>query len=315
MPIYDFIALDFETANESFNSACSIGIAAVLNGEIKDTFYSLINPNCSFDPKNIEINGISQSDVSSAPEFYAVWKDISKYFGQCAVLAHNAQFDMSVLKCSHPFPDSIPDFKYIDTISLCKEFVPGEKNLAHCAEHFCIDMGNHHNALDDAITCAKLAICCIENSEFNNLGALCFAMPNVKIHNFSDLTPKKFTSFKHQKQLPYSRIKPADIKVTVENIDPTGPLCGKSVVFTGELSMERSQAMQLAVNAGGIVKTSVSKKTDYLVVGKQDLQLVGEDGMSTKEEKAYALNSSGSANIKIIDEATFLQLVEKLEGT
>lgn len=313
MPIYDFIALDFETANGDFNSACSIGIAAVLNGVIQDTFYSLINPNCDFDPRNTEIHGISASDVSVAPDFSTVWGKISPFFGQCAVLAHNAQFDMSVLKSSHPWPESIPDFKYIDTVALCKEFVPGQKNLANCAEHFCINMGSHHNALDDAITCAKLAICCIEHSGFGNLGALCFALPNVKIHNFSDLTPGKSPFYSHSKRIPSSRVKPADLKVTVENINPNNPLYGKSLVFTGELSIERSQAMQLAINAGGVVKTSVSKKTDYLVVGKQDLQLVGTDGMSTKEEKAYALNNSGSADIKIIDEATFLQLIEQSE--
>ena len=154
----------------------------------------------------------------------------------------------------------------------------------------------------------------MEHSGFNNIGALCFATPNVTIHNFSDLNPGNSLSFKHQKQIPFSRIKPTEIKVTVENIDSNNPLYGKSVVFTGELSMDRSQAMQLAVNAGASVKTSVSRKTDYLIVGKQDLQLVGEDGMSTKEEKAHALNNAGSANVKIIDEATFLQLVEKEEN-
>ena len=313
MPIYDFIALDFETANGDFNSACSVGIAAVLDGVIQDTFYSLINPNCNFDPKNTEIHGISASDVSGAPDFSAVWKKISPFFGECAVLAHNAQFDMSVLKSSHPWPESIPDFKYIDTVALCKDFVPGPKNLTHCAEYFCINMGSHHNALDDAMTCAKLAICCIEHSEFGNLGALCFALPNVKIHNFSDLTLRNSPFSNHAKRIPFAYVRPADIKATVENINPNNPLYGKSLVFTGELSIERSQAMQLAINAGGVVKTSVSKKTDYLVVGKQDLQLVGSDGMSTKEEKAYALNNSGSANIKIIDETAFLKLINQLE--
>ena len=72
--------------------------------------------------------------------------------------------------------------------------------------------------------------------------------------------------------------------------------------------MSRAEAMQIAVNSGAVVKTSVSRKTDYLVVGKQDLTLVGDDGRSTKEEKAYALNADGKAVIQIIDEAEFLRL-------
>ena len=67
--------------------------------------------------------------------------------------------------------------------------------------------------------------------------------------------------------------------------------------------------MQLAVNCGAIVKSSVSKKTDYLVVGKQDKALVGDDGMSSKEEKAHELNKSGKANIIFINEDQFFQLI------
>jgi DNA polymerase-3 subunit epsilon len=66
--------------------------------------------------------------------------------------------------------------------------------------------------------------------------------------------------------------------------------------------------MQKIVNVGGIVKSSVSSKTDYLVVGKQDKALVGDDGLSSKEEKAYELISSGSS-IKILNEEQFSLLL------
>ena len=69
--------------------------------------------------------------------------------------------------------------------------------------------------------------------------------------------------------------------------------------------------MQMAVDAGAILKTTVSSKTGYLVVGKQDITIVGMDGMSSKEEKAHELNNSGKAHIQIIDEQEFLQLVKK----
>ena len=84
-------------------------------------------------------------------------------------------------------------------------------------------------------------------------------------------------------------------------------------MFTGELHISRAEAMQLAVDVGAKVTSSVSKKTDYVVVGKQDLALVGEDGMSTKEERAHALNSEGVANIQIIGEAEFLALIHQGE--
>ena len=39
----DFAAIDFETANNQRSSVCSVGVVVVRNGEIADTFYSLIN--------------------------------------------------------------------------------------------------------------------------------------------------------------------------------------------------------------------------------------------------------------------------------
>ena len=40
----DFAAIDFETANNQRSSVCSVGLVIVRDGEITDTFYSLINP-------------------------------------------------------------------------------------------------------------------------------------------------------------------------------------------------------------------------------------------------------------------------------
>ncbi len=50
----------------------------------------------------------------------------------------------------------------------------------------------------------------------------------------------------------------------------TTPLSGKKLVITGTLTtMGRTQAVQLVINAGGRVADSVSKETDYLVVGEK----------------------------------------------
>lgn len=308
---YDFIAIDFETANQQYDSACSIGIAAVSDLKIVDTYYSLIQPIGDFLESNTAVHGITRDDVKDAPLFFEIWPDISHFFGKYAVLAHNALFDMSVLKQSRPWMYDEPEFKYIDTISLCKGVVPGKKDLGHCAECLNIPLNQHHNALDDAIACAEIAIECIRLSGAKNLGALCFALPNVKIHSFSSLNPQKSANFHEPKPKKPTYIRPADIKQTVDCVDPTGCLYGKSIVFTGELTIGRAEAMQIAVNAGAIVRSSVSKKTNFLVVGVQDKQLVGEDGLSSKEEKAYELNSAGTAHIEIIDEQTFLDFANR----
>ena len=40
----DFAALDFETANGERTSVCSVGVVVVRDGQVADTFYSLIQP-------------------------------------------------------------------------------------------------------------------------------------------------------------------------------------------------------------------------------------------------------------------------------
>lgn len=42
--IRDFIAIDFETANQQPSSVCSVGVVMVCNGQVADSFYGLIQP-------------------------------------------------------------------------------------------------------------------------------------------------------------------------------------------------------------------------------------------------------------------------------
>ncbi len=58
-----------------------------------------------------------------------------------------------------------------------------------------------------------------------------------------------------------------------------GPLAGTRIVFTGELSIPRGAAEAQAAALGFQCGTSMSSKTGILVVGEQDLSLVGHDGI------------------------------------
>jgi len=66
--------------------------------------------------------------------------------------------------------------------------------------------------------------------------------------------------------------------------------------------------MQKVVDVGGILKSGVSRATNYVVGGLQDKSIVGSDGLSTKEEKALALIEAGHP-IEIISEDEFLKLL------
>lgn len=307
----DFVALDFETATNRLDSACSVGIAVVENLRIAETFYSLIQPpDNQYLDANSKIHGITPSDTVNSDPAFIVLRVLLPYFNAgVPVIAHNASFDMSVLHQSLGYHANGIDFKYIDTMEMIKPYSPPKRGLADCASYFGIDMGCHHNALDDAVTCALVAIACVNSSRFDRFSDYCLYVPDVKIKQYAHLDPMTTFSRGSTHKRPFETIRPSDICPTCHEIDSTGPLYGKTIVFTGELSISRTEAAQLAVNAGAILKSGVSRKTDYLVVGTQDMTLVGADGLSTKEERAYTLNDQGKANIKIIKERVFFDLL------
>lgn len=307
---YDFIAIDFETANNNMNSACSLGIIAVTDLEIVSSEYFLIKPPTDhFRHENVDIHGITFEDVKNCGCFPEVYPSLRQYIDNAQyVLAHNAQFDMTVLhEALKTYQLEMPDFTYMDTISISSKMRSGCGNsLVDCANYFNIPIANHHNALEDATVCAKIAIESVNRSRYKDF--------STYIRSYSSIHKRQFCDLKSHKQMKggrrFNNVKISELTADAPCTNTDNPFYGKNCVLTGELeSFSRRDAMQKIINAGGIVKSGVSKRTDYLIVGKQDKALVGEDGLSTKEEKAYKLIQEGNP-IKIISEDEFLELLQ-----
>ena len=66
----NFAAIDFETANEQRTSVCSVGVVIVRNGEIADSYYSLIRPEPEYYTYwNTRVHGLTLADTSRSPVF------------------------------------------------------------------------------------------------------------------------------------------------------------------------------------------------------------------------------------------------------
>lgn len=85
-------------------------------------------------------------------------------------------------------------------------------------------------------------------------------------------------------------------------------LKGKKFCFTGVLSIPRQDAMQAVVERSGQIMKTAGKTLNYLVVGDQSKDIVGESGHSSKERKAIEHNKNG-AHIMIIHESDFWELL------
>jgi len=309
---FDFIAIDFEIANYNLNSACALGIAAVRNFKIVETEYFLIcPPSRFFDSKCVAVHGITYEDVKSSPKFPEVWAQIKSYFEGNYVIAHNAKFDMSVLKnCLFEYGLDFPDFRYFCSISIsAKTCTNAGKSLKERTKYFGIELNNHHNALCDAKACAQIVIETVKRCGKKSFENFIYIYQDIEPVEFKDLKPQiSFNGFNRYKR--FESISVSEIAATTETFDKMHPFFEKNLVFTGELNtMSRRTAMQKAVNAGAILKSDVSKNTDFLVVGTQDKSIVGDDGLSGKEKKAYKLIDDGY-DIKIINEEEFLRLLK-----
>ncbi|MEI2396989.1 TerD family protein [Paenibacillus phytohabitans] len=156
----DFTAIDFETANSSRSSACALGLVQVRNGVVTAEYDWLIDPRQRFDGMNIAIHGITPSMVKGKPTFAELWPTIEPLLQGEIVIAHNASFDMSVLRyCLDDSLFSYPDFKYMCTYLLGKKMLqelPSHK-LNVVSEHFGIRL-KHHDALDDARASALILL-------------------------------------------------------------------------------------------------------------------------------------------------------------
>ncbi len=100
MPL-DFTAIDFETANGSAASACSVGLVKVRDGQVVDEIGWFIQPPFGHDhfvEWNTRIHGITADMVLEAPGWVDQLADLQTYIDGDALVAHNAGFDMGVMK-------------------------------------------------------------------------------------------------------------------------------------------------------------------------------------------------------------------------
>lgn len=157
----DFVAIDFETANEKRSSPCAIGIAEVSAGRLTGARSWLIRPPQGyFDRFNVSIHGITEADVAGAPEFDELWPILLPYLDGKTVIAHNAGFDISVLKHTlDHYGIEPPRLRYACTVVISKLAWPDRSTyrLNAMADHLGITF-RHHDAGEDAEACAKIAL-------------------------------------------------------------------------------------------------------------------------------------------------------------
>ncbi|MBK8294070.1 MAG: hypothetical protein IPK93_04555 [Solirubrobacterales bacterium] len=301
----EFLALDFETACGSRASACSVGYARFEQGKLAEVGETLIDPGLAaeqWDWFNISIHGIEPEDVAGAPSFIEAWSQIQNTFDGLPIVAHNAGFDMSVVRaelCRANVRLQSP-IRYACSATLSRAAWPDllSVSLGVVTDELGIEL-NHHEAKSDAIASGKVMV---EASRVLGSSTVTDALAKAGRtwgqinddlswntgYKSSDLNAKDFAPEEGGK------------------FDVRHPFFGKTVVFTGTLeSMTRREAFGTLAEVGSIPGNSVTTKTNLLVVGEQDLEkLAAGETMSSKMKKAAKLRAEGQ-DIELIGEAEF----------
>lgn len=278
-----YLAIDVETANANYSSICQIGIAEFDNGIIINKWSSLINPESYFDPFNISIHGIKESDVKNSPTFDEIYDElVTRLEGQITV--HHMPFDKIALnRVCDEYQLPIIKTKWLDSAKITRrtweQFAYSGYGLKNMANYLNISF-DHHDALEDAIAAGLVVT------------HACSAK-KITVDDWFEIVGR-----------PINRNYSTSIK---QEGNSEGSLFGENLVFTGTLSLPRKEAAIIAAKIGCNVLDSVTRKTTILVVGTQDSAKLAGYEKSSKHRKAEELINEGT-QIKILSEKDFIKM-------
>ena len=296
---------DVETAQtKNVGSICSVGWILLDNDRIVDEGYSLIDPHCSFSRVNSQIHGITAADVEGAPCFADYWKStLEPLMTSALVVAHSANFDLSATEQAL-FAANItdPGIDYLDTIPAIKALVnsPSYK-LADLASltHYEYDA---HNAGEDVhallhVLCSVRDLC-----GFEDIAAMLIRTParteNTRTNTY---VPKSISDTSNRYPVR------THCTENVQSVDCA--LQGMKICITGDFpGYERSDIERMIMEHGGKPTSSVSSKTDYLIVGTYVDPTSGKAVTTSKHKKAIGLIEQGG-KIKIIEFNSFVAMI------
>ena len=300
-----FIFFHAENVNEAQNSICHLIIIPVVDGQQQPPQEFFFNLEAPF---LMVMSGITRSQVESFAPFSAQWPRVQELF---------SKFDMAVSSAEGNSARSLYgtltrlgiDFKpiaYCNAKAICRRTL---NEVSYSFDYLNYKLYNDCIYTDDPVGIAKrwceLALRGLSEANetiFNDFFISAKIKPGV-------IAPGEFTPSLCLRDYSNRKYQTFDSSSVAVDARPDNPLFGMNVVFTGKMdSMKRDEARAAVVKIGGNAPERLTQETDLLVVGVQDLRVVGEKGLSGKMKTAEKYRAAGRP-IEIIDEADFLEML------
>ena len=151
-----YVAIDIETTGlePRLDKITEIAALRVVDGAVEGRFVTLVNPGRPLGERIVELTGITDGMLAGAPAIGDVIGPLVRFCGDLPLLGHNILFDYSFLKRAAMNQGLDFQREGIDTLNLCRAFMPGEhkKNLSAACAFYCIEQVEAHRAEADALS-------------------------------------------------------------------------------------------------------------------------------------------------------------------
>lgn len=300
-----FILFHAECVNGNHNAICHMIMVPVVDGVRLPAIEFFCNPDAPF---LFVQSGTTNAEVQSFPPFADVWPEIQALFGRfdiavCSAEGYSANALYGTL--TRLGVDFEP-IKYCNAKTICRRTL----NLVSYSFDF-LNWTIYHDSIptDQPVAIAERwcdyaldALIDLEYPSMDDFMAAYRITPGV-------IAPGDFVPSLIKRDYSGRKANAFDSSAVPVDADPEHPLFGMNVVFTGKLeAMTRNDARSAVISIGGIAPDRLTKETNYLVVGVQDLRVVGEKGLSGKMKTAQKYKADG-CDIEIIDENDFLDML------
>lgn len=290
-----FVVFDLETfgLNSHKNEIIEIGAIKLKGTRIVDTFSSFVNPNKIIPKRISELTHITQDMVDNAPTIEDVLPKFLEFTKDAVMVVHNSAFDMGFIRRDAQKYMGI-DYKppIIDTLQMARDLYPDLKgyNLDRLNKTFKLSLENHHRAIDDAQSTAKLFIMFLEKYIENGV---------VNVEDMNGAFPLNI-----QKQAT------RNIVVIAKNL--TGLQNLYRLVSESHIDYYGSKKPR-------VLKSRVDKLRDGLIVGSSLTSHFSNDGELAEYYMRYDLenvekNIDFYDYIELLPRATYAELYEE-DGT
>lgn len=300
-----FVLIHAENINQNQDSICHLIIVPVVKGIRQPSKEFFFNPEAPF---YLVMSGIGESDVKNFPTYQDQWPEVQTIldgFDTCLSSA-DGYAARSLFGTLTRLGIDFNPIKYCNAKAICRRSMD---EVSYSLDYLSYVLYNDCITTDEPIAIAErwadLALKGLEGIEEESLDTF-ISKSKIQMGRFSSDSFTPSLCLRDYSKRNNHQFDPSSISVDAQQ---DNELYGMNVVFTGKMeAMKRDDARAAVIRIGGFAPERLTMETDYLVVGVQDLRVVGEKGLSGKMKTAAKYKEKG-CNIEIIDEQDFLEMV------